>query len=202
MDTKVWELPESGWYIRFFLWMWNASPQKLNICKLFWGTMFFPLSLFVGIPAAAKRHSVSEPAVLWLILGFLVMCFGMYVTAGMWFFFALFFLLVDLNYHRKAQKTPIEQKTRLKNQDRALNRLTEMITTKSTRLPRELSRLEKALARIDSFIGRVLYRLIIVPMSWIAIKLIGKPALLIIEYAKEAKHKFCPVIVLVPQKKI
>ena len=30
--------------MRFFLWVWEATPEKLNICKLFWGTILFPVA--------------------------------------------------------------------------------------------------------------------------------------------------------------
>lgn len=196
MDTKVWELSESGWYIRFFLWMWNASPQKLNICKLFWGTVFLPISLFVGIPAAAKRHSVSALAVIYLMIGFVKLCLGLYISAGILLFFVLSFLLGNLIYHRKARKTTVKQKSQFENQDHALNRLTEMMS----RLPKlQQSQLGKAIRQILSFIGKVLNYLIFVPTAWLGRKIIGEPALLMIEYIKGVKHKFCPIIVLVPK---
>lgn len=39
-----------NWYIRFFCWAWDTQPEKLDICKLIWGTLALPLVplLFVG----------------------------------------------------------------------------------------------------------------------------------------------------------
>jgi hypothetical protein len=31
-------------YVRWFVWAWNANPEKFNICKLSWGTIFFPVA--------------------------------------------------------------------------------------------------------------------------------------------------------------
>lgn len=206
MDTKIWELPESGWYIRFFLWTWNASPQNLNICKLFWGTVFLPISLWVSIPAAAERHSVSGFAVFWLISGSVVMSLGLYISAGIGFFVALCYLLNDLHRRMKADRTPAEQKSQFANQDRTLNRLIGMITMVDTCLSKITSVLRKsrlliALGSSLSLVVKMLDYLIFVPISWVGTKIIGKPALLLMEYVKEAKHKFCPIIVLVPRKR-
>ncbi len=39
-------------FMRFFLWVWKVDPSTLNICKLFWGTLFFPIGLLR--PTAAR----------------------------------------------------------------------------------------------------------------------------------------------------
>lgn len=227
MDTKVWELSESDWYIRFFLWIWNASPQRLNVCKLFWGTIFLPLSLFVGIPAAAKRHTVltfSDLAVFYLMIGFVLICLGWYLSAdtlflsaGILFFFALFLFLVLENFARhtkdKAQRIIIKQKS-LINQDRALNRLTKIMTADRTLFFLKINVfwkfwckfwlirvLQSGALFIGSIIDKTLHYLLFIPVSWMGRVVIGKPALLMIEYAKEVKHKFCPVIILVSRKR-
>ena len=37
-------ISRKNWYMRFFIWAWDVeSPQTLNLCKLFWGTLFLPL---------------------------------------------------------------------------------------------------------------------------------------------------------------
>lgn len=40
---------KSSPYIRLFVWCWEVeNPKKLNICHLFWGTIFLPTTLYTG----------------------------------------------------------------------------------------------------------------------------------------------------------
>ena len=37
-------ISKNSLFLRFFLWVWETDPEKLNICKLFWGTILFPVA--------------------------------------------------------------------------------------------------------------------------------------------------------------
>ncbi|MBI4095077.1 MAG: hypothetical protein HY435_02715 [Candidatus Liptonbacteria bacterium] len=37
-------ISRSSLFLRFFQWVWGVNPEKLNICKLFWGTLLFPVA--------------------------------------------------------------------------------------------------------------------------------------------------------------
>lgn len=39
-------VPREAWFIRFFLWVWAADPEKVNLCKLVWGILLSPLAVF------------------------------------------------------------------------------------------------------------------------------------------------------------
>lgn len=52
--------------LRFFLWVWGAKPSKLNVCKLFWGTVFLPLGFFVK-ESNRPFYYLSSLAAIWLV---------------------------------------------------------------------------------------------------------------------------------------
>lgn len=42
MDYKhTIEVDRTAWFIRFYVWLWDAKETDINVCKLFWG--YFPL---------------------------------------------------------------------------------------------------------------------------------------------------------------
>ena len=41
-------------YIRFFLWAWQAEIRDLNLCTLFWGTLFLPIALVTWWPISQR----------------------------------------------------------------------------------------------------------------------------------------------------
>ncbi len=53
-------ISRKSWFLRFFLWAWGADPERLNICQLFWGTIFLPLCLFR--PRGKKKTEVKVPS--------------------------------------------------------------------------------------------------------------------------------------------
>jgi hypothetical protein len=42
----VWTLSRRTWYVRFYLWLWEANAKELTFCKLFWGYTL----LWVALP--------------------------------------------------------------------------------------------------------------------------------------------------------
>lgn len=54
-------------YIRLFLWVWQVNPDKLDICKLFWGTLFLPIGYYVSMLTTEK------PGITFKRLGYLFM---------------------------------------------------------------------------------------------------------------------------------
>lgn len=51
----TWQLREDAWYVRFYLWLWLASPRDVNFCKLFWAYVFvIPGLILHGLWAAAE----------------------------------------------------------------------------------------------------------------------------------------------------
>lgn len=60
-------------FLRLFLWGWEVNPEKLNICKLFWGTLLFPVAFLQSkkvyrfIPRVTFFYMTG--AVLFAVLG-------------------------------------------------------------------------------------------------------------------------------------
>ena len=55
----------NGVYIRFFLWVWNANPERLDICKLFWGTTLLPLGFLFRLGDKGFLYLVAIGVSLW-----------------------------------------------------------------------------------------------------------------------------------------
>jgi hypothetical protein len=85
--------------LQFFVWAWEVNPSKLNVCKLFWGTVFLPLGFF-----SKKRqrpfYCLSPLAAVWLTcLAIPSLFLGRYTSA-----IALFLLVlcsIFCNYLRR-----------------------------------------------------------------------------------------------------
>lgn len=57
IDYKhTWVLPRDSIVIRFYMWLWNASPREVTFCKLFWGYIF-------AIPALIGR-AIAYPFIV------------------------------------------------------------------------------------------------------------------------------------------
>lgn len=106
-------------YLRFFLWLWDADPQRLNLCKLFWGTLFFPLAF-----ARWKLVCRFIPRItfVYLVYAVILAACGIWVNALVWSIGCL--LLVTAGYiyyqHKKRSTTKREEKERM------LSKITEL----------------------------------------------------------------------------
>lgn len=55
------ELDASSKTVRFYLWLWQASPSQINLCKIFWGYVFFWLALTLhGIAWVIRKMEVRR----------------------------------------------------------------------------------------------------------------------------------------------
>jgi hypothetical protein len=58
----------NSWFIRFYVWLWQANPKDINFCKIFWGYVFVIAGLvlrLVVLPIGdrlCKRLEVSSEA--------------------------------------------------------------------------------------------------------------------------------------------
>lgn len=52
-------ISEDSQFVRFFIWSWEADPKKLNICKIFWGTIFLPFAFFIKLITIRVFHYFS-----------------------------------------------------------------------------------------------------------------------------------------------
>jgi hypothetical protein len=69
-------------WLRFFLWAWEANPEKLNICRLFWGVVFLPIGIFFVKDSVRPFYCLSRLGATWLFcLVFPYLFFGEYVGA-------------------------------------------------------------------------------------------------------------------------
>ena len=68
------KISASNRYIRFFCWAWRTKPSNLNICRLFWGTLFMPVTAMTWFPLVGNvripRMIVPTAALLgWMMYG-------------------------------------------------------------------------------------------------------------------------------------
>lgn len=68
---RTFTIPGNSLFMRIFAWMWELNLEKLNICKLGWGTLFLPLAL--GMQVKSTRSYVVR-ALLYVALA------GLYPT--------------------------------------------------------------------------------------------------------------------------
>lgn len=68
IDYKhTWVLPRRSLVVRFYMWLWDASPSQVNFCKLFWGYLFavpallFRLFAFPFVVAATELRKLMPP---------------------------------------------------------------------------------------------------------------------------------------------
>lgn len=40
-----WTISRKAWFVRFYLWLYQADSTNMNLCKLFWGLFWAPLAL-------------------------------------------------------------------------------------------------------------------------------------------------------------
>lgn len=51
----TWIIPKDSWYIRVYLWVWEASSKDITFCKLFWGYTLIWLGLPIRLLSAYFR---------------------------------------------------------------------------------------------------------------------------------------------------
>lgn len=97
----------SSWFIRLFVWAWEADPKSLNICKLFWGILFlpFPLLYFKGVYRWIPliTFALCGYALLMMILGMVHQRYDAILAALLLFLSAVLAILANLahNYYSK-----------------------------------------------------------------------------------------------------
>ena len=79
-------ISKNSLYLRFFLWLWEANPEKLDICKLFWGTLFFPIAL---IQFKKVYRFIPRVTFFYMIGTVLFVALASWTVAIMWFVFAI-----------------------------------------------------------------------------------------------------------------
>lgn len=67
--------------LQFFLWTWEANKDKLNICKLFWGTIFLPLGFFTKSSNRPFYYLSPLTAIYLTCIAVPGLCFGKYALA-------------------------------------------------------------------------------------------------------------------------
>lgn len=65
IDYKhTWEIPRKKWYMRLFLWVYDAKEENVTFCKLFWGYAFMWLCLplkLVALGMAVVAACIGVP---------------------------------------------------------------------------------------------------------------------------------------------
>jgi hypothetical protein len=121
-------------WLRVFLWAWEVNPDKLNICKLLWGTVFLPVGIIFVKESKRPFYFLSPAAAIWLSCLFVPsLCFGAYTFAFTVFLFVLCSLAY--NYVRRdaiARKCDRQEAkaTALKASGHPFGELTESILDK------------------------------------------------------------------------
>ena len=82
---KTLSISKTSIYLKVFCWMWKTDIKKLNICKLFWGTLFFPFALF-------QRDSGN------LVVGFLYVLYATHLIIVHMVGWGIFFLFISLYF--------------------------------------------------------------------------------------------------------
>ena len=87
-------------FVRLFVWWWEANPEQLNICKLFWGTLFFPIALcnfesaYRFVPRIAVFYAIGAPV---------FMLMGMWFAGFSWLIVAALFAALGYAESRQHQ---------------------------------------------------------------------------------------------------
>jgi hypothetical protein len=124
--------------LRFFLWAWEADPDKLNICKLLWGTVFLPVGIFFAKESSRPFYYLSRLAASWLTCIVIPsLCLGIYDGALAVFMLVLFSIFY--NYVRRdaiARKCDLQdakneaEKAKLETEEYRFSERTERILDK------------------------------------------------------------------------
>ena len=125
-------------WLRFFLWAWEVNPNRLNICKLFWGTVFLPVGIFFVKESKRPFYCLSPLAAIWLTcLVIPSLCLGAYI--GTFTYSMLVLCSMLYNYTRRdkiAKKCDLQEekakarKAELEAKDYQLSERTEKILDK------------------------------------------------------------------------
>lgn len=66
VDYKhTWVLPRNSIVVRFYMWLWGASPRDVTFCKLFWGYVFCVpcmVGRLIGWPLWVIGNAIMESA--------------------------------------------------------------------------------------------------------------------------------------------
>jgi hypothetical protein len=85
---------KSNRFIRFFCWAWQSEPGNQNICTLFWGTLFIPVTLVTWFPLTRRirvpRVVLPLAAVTWWLLSVGVTDGSVWIVLGMLLFSLIF----------------------------------------------------------------------------------------------------------------
>lgn len=90
---------QNSLFLRFFLWVWGTDPERLNVCKLFWGSIFFPF----GILFASNKRRVVTYAMIGAFYVLLTIHFfaeGSLIYAVACLFWAIVYTLLTCVFHQ------------------------------------------------------------------------------------------------------
>ena len=107
----------SSLFLRFFLWGWEANPEKLNICKLFWGTFLFPVA-FLQFKKAYRF--IPRITFFYMIGAVLLAALGLWGAAVIWFVFGAGCAVCGYIIMRRSQSAA----ERREEKERALSEIT------------------------------------------------------------------------------
>ena len=108
-------ISKNSLFLRFFLWVWETNPEKLNICKLFWGTILFP----VAFMSSTKKAYRFIPRITFFYMAGAVIFAALdkWAEAIVWFVFAVAFVFFGYAISQSITERRAEK-------DRALSNLT------------------------------------------------------------------------------
>ena len=103
--------------LRFFLWTWEADPNRLNVCRLFWGTFFLPAGFF--IKKSHRPFHCLSPLSAFYLTGMVIpgICFGYYGFAIVSFLFFLGSMLYIYVRREAIAKKCDQQEARIRASD-------------------------------------------------------------------------------------
>lgn len=95
-----------SYFLRLFLWSWDANPNNLNICGLFWGTIFLPAVLLGRLLTTPVFSGFS-------LMPIVLTCYSVYLAVDKhWFDSAylggigLFFAFIEHSRYKKKKLGP------------------------------------------------------------------------------------------------
>ncbi len=169
-------------FLRFFLWVWSADPEKLDGCKLFWGTIFSPVAL-----ALKQRiyHFVPGLSLFYFFGAVILALLRQWVSAFIWIILAFGFCLFGYIAAKKGKKGFVEESSdleeRRKQQDKEQLEQLEFNKKMDDWLFKH-PRIEWCLEKLFDTIGRLIDSTIVTIFS---------------EYLRAIKKHSCPLVKVV-----
>jgi len=97
----------SSLYMRIFLWVWPVDPVTLNICKIFWGTVLFPVAF---CSFGWKMWGIPRVSYLYVGLAIVFGVLGAYVSAALFVIIAVGAAVI-VRFKRSEEKDLLAEST-------------------------------------------------------------------------------------------